>query len=63
MVVALLLLRFNQSPLLLDLLAQLPLQLGYLLVMLGLQLGIKSVDLLGTVAMELHLSLSQVRSD
>jgi hypothetical protein len=63
LVVALLLLRFNQSPLLLDLPVQLPLKLGYLLVMLRLQLAIQGAHLLGAVAMELHLSLSQVRSD
>ena len=51
MVVALLLLRDYQSLLLLDLLVQLPLKLGYLLVMLGLQLAIQGAHLLGAVAM------------
>ena len=63
LVVAVLSLRFNQSPLLLALPVQLPLQLGYLLVMLRLQLGIQGAHLLGAVVVELHLSVSQVRSD
>lgn len=61
--VALLLLREYQSLLLLDLLVQLPLKLGYLFVMLRLQLAIQSAHLLGTVTMQLHLALSKVRSD